>query len=154
MSDAIQQFIQMQRNNTFADNSQLTLGEIIKKLESIEFVYGDENKDKSVDFDFASAIPTTLDSWRGSYNELALGFKLSGYDNDEEHFAEKKAKDLLIELKGAINKSYHGWKGGNYTMNEDTPVWVSNPGNCGNTGIIDIVDDGYRIVIMTQYYEF
>lgn len=152
--DGIQAFLREQRNRSFATSAQLTLGQIIDKLEKCGLTHGEKDEPKQVDYDFASAIPTTLDSWRGAYEELALGFKLSGYDNDDEHFAETTAETLLSELKNAVGKQYGGWKGGTYTMTRETPVWVTNAGNSGNTGIIDVVDDGWRIILMTAYCEY
>lgn len=152
--DAIEVFLKEQRNRTFASSAQLTLGQIIEKLEKCGLTYGKDNKPKQVDYDFGTAIPTTLDSWRGSYSELALGYKLSGYDNNDEHFTQTTAETLLSELKSAIGKEFTGWKGGEFTMDEDTPVWVANSGNSGNTGIIDVVDDGWRIILMTAYCDY
>lgn len=154
MIDSIQQFLKNQRDRTFAISAQLTLGQIISKLERCELTRGENDEPKHVDYDFGTAIPTTLHSWRGSYSELALGYKLSGYDNDEDHFAKMTASDLLAELKSAIGKEFTGWKGGEFVMNEDTPVWVANQGNVGNTGIINVVDNGHRIVLMTAYCEY
>lgn len=152
--EAIQAFLREQRNRTFASSAQLTLGEIIERLEKCGLTYGENDEPKQVDYDFGTAIPTYLDSWRGNYSELALGYKLSGYDNNEEHFAKTTAESLLSELKSAIGKEFTGWKGGEFTMDKSTPVWVANPGNSGNTGIIDVIDDGYRVVLMTAYCEF
>lgn len=150
----LQDYVQEARKKTFERSDQLTLGQIIEKLESCGLKHGDKKEDKQVDYDFGTAIPTKLDSWRGSYNELALGYKLSGYDNIDDHFAQTTAENLLSELKGAIGKTYTGWKGGDFEMDENTPVWVANNGDSGNTGIIDIVDDGWRIIIMTAYCEY
>ena len=152
--DAIQAFLREQRNRTFASSAQLTLGQIIEKLEKCGLTHGDKNEPKQVDYDFGTAVPTSLDSWRGNYSELALGYKLSGYDNNDEHFTQTTAETLLSELKSAIGKEFTGWKGGEFVMNEDTPVWVANSGNSGNTGIIDVVDDGWRIILMTAYCEY
>ena len=102
--NGIQAFLKGQRNRNFATSAQLTLGQIIDKLEKCGLTHGDDDEPKQVDYDFASAVPTTLDSWRGAYEELALGFKLSGYDNDDEHFAETTAETLLSELKNAVGK--------------------------------------------------
>lgn len=151
--EAIQVFLREQRNRKFAGSAQLTLGQIIEKLEKCGLTHGEKDEPKQVQYDFGTAIPTTLDSWRGDYSELALGYKLSGYDS-EEHFAETTVETLLSELKSAIGKEFTGWKGGNYIMNEDTPVWVDNRGNAGNTGIIEIVDDRWRIILMTAYCEY
>lgn len=129
----------------------LTLGEIIKKMENCELKLRDE--DKCVQFDFGTAIPTSLDSWRGIYSELALGYKLTGYDNSDAHWGDKKAKSLIFDLKEAIGKTFMGWKGGHFTMNESTTVWVANPGNSGNTGIVDVFDNEYSIFLITAYCE-
>lgn len=141
------------REKRFSESNQLSLGEIIKRIENCGSI-SKNNEPKTVCFDFGSAIPTTLDSWRGDYSELALGYKLTGYDNDENHLAEITVKDLLAELKSAIGKTFNGWKGGEYEMNENTPVWVANPGNGGNTIITNAIDDGWRIILMTTYCEY
>ena len=135
---------------------QLTLGELIQKLESIEPTYdhGNGPEQKDVDFDFASAVPTNFDSWRGDYSMLALGFRLSGYDNQEEHFAAMKFDKFLEHCKETIGETFTGWKGGEYTMSADTDIWVSNPGNSGSTVIVDVIDKGYKIVLITEYQEY
>lgn len=152
--DAIQKFIKEARDKSFESSAQLTLGQVIKKLENCGLTYGKHNEPKHVYYDFGTAIPTTLHSWRGSYSELALGYQLTGYDNSDKHHSQTTAETLLFELKSAIGKEFTGWKGGEFTMDEETPVWVSNAGDSGNTGIIDIVDKGWCIIIMTAYCEY
>lgn len=149
--DRIHEIIKEERNKNFAASAQLSLGEIIKKIEKCGLTYGNDNEPKEVYYDFGSAIPTNLDSWRGSYSELALGYALSGYDNRDSHFNKITAHELLNDLKSAIGKTFVGWKGGDFIMDENTPVWVANRGNSGNTGIVDVVDDVWRIIIMTAY---
>lgn len=153
MHDYITMTVQQQREKSFANSPQITLGQLITEIESFD-LRNSSDEFKNVCFDFGSAVPTNLDSWRGSYSELALGYKFSGYDNTKEHFADITANDLLQELKSAIGKEYTGWKGGDFIMNEDTPVWVANPGNGGNTAIIGILDAGWQLVILTAYCEY
>lgn len=141
------------RNKKFKSSPQLSLGEFIKELESLDLKYDDEEF-KNVEFDFGTAVPTFLDSWRGSYRELALGYKMSGYDNNGEHFANTKADKLLEHLKSAVGKVYEGYKGGEYVMDEDTPVWVANYGNGGETAVVGVLDAGYKLVIITAYCEY
>jgi hypothetical protein len=136
------------------DCTQLTLGQLIQKLEKCELTYGEENKPKDVCFDFGSAVPTSLDSWRGVYAHLALGYELSGRDNNFRDFTSPNVKDLLSELKSANGKCFTGWKGGEYYMNKSTPVWVANPGGVGHTAIVDVYDDGINIVLITAYWEY
>lgn len=149
----IHEQVKKQRELRFKGNQQLSLGEFITVLESVDLKY-DEETYKDVEFDFGTALPTQLDSWRGSYDEIALGYKLSGYDNNSEHFANTKADKLLEHLKSAIGKEYTGWKGGEFIMDENTPVWVANCGHSGNTGIVGVLDAGYKLVLITAYCEY
>lgn len=153
MQDYLTNLVQQARDKSFANSPQLSLGELINEIKKCG-VTKDNGEDKEICYDFGTAIPTALDSYRGSYSELALGYKLTGYDNDAEHLAEVKAKDLLQHLKDAIGKEYIGWKGGEYTMSENTPVWVANSGNAGSTAIVGILNDGWRLIILTAYVEF
>jgi hypothetical protein len=148
----IHKLVKKQREIKFLRSPQLSLGELIQELEKVG-IYDSVGKPKHVCFDFGSALPTTLDSWRGSYDELALGYTLSGYDGSAS-FEDSTAPVLLNELKSAIGKEYTGWKGGDYVMNEKTPLWVDNSGNANNTGIVGVLDCGWRLVILTSYFEY
>ena len=53
-------------------------------------------------------------SFRGSYYELAF----DPADN-------AKISDMLYYAKSAMGNTFEGYKGGEYTMGEDTPCWIS-----------------------------
>jgi hypothetical protein len=128
-----------ERAKTFAVSPQLTLGQLIQKFELV--------KDKTADvyFDFENFKPTGISSWRGSYNELALEFDGNKIYN---------VKNFITLLKSAIGKKFTGYKGGKYIMSLDTPVWVANYGNSGNTGVIDVLDLDYLAIILTTYCKY
>ena len=153
MQDYLTNLVQQARDKSFANSLQLSLGELIAEIEKCG-TQKDNGEDKEICYDFGTAIPTNLDSYRGSYDELALGYKLTGYDIDADHRTTVKAKDFLELLKEAIGKEYTGWKGGEYTMSENTPVWVANSGSSGNTAVVGIFNDGWRIIILTAYVEY
>lgn len=132
------------------NSPQLTLGQLISEIEKCGIVT-DSGKDKFICYDFGSAIPTELDSWRGVYDHLALGYMLTGHDNTQAKYQHISAKEILAHLKNAIGKTYTGWKGGDYVMDINTPVWVSNSGNADHTGIVGILDEGWRLIILTAY---
>lgn len=127
------------RQETLKTSKQMTIGEIILKLEAIN------KTDEEVWFDFEYARPTDLDSWRGIYAEIAFGFDCET--------KPKTVKEILVILKEAIGKTYTGYKGGDFTMGKNTPVWVANYGNSGETGIVDIVDGGYKVILITGICE-
>jgi hypothetical protein len=157
MNDAINRAIRQARKLRVDDSDQLTLQELIDKIFPFRDRTESDDPDRepwTINFDFGSAKPTTLDSWRGDYAELALGYELSGYDrkSDDGHFAQMTVRDLYDHLVGCLGKSFQGWKGGYYTATEDTPVWVANPGNAGNTMIVDVIEgEGFNLVILTAY---
>jgi len=59
-------------------------------------------------------------SFRGSYYELAF----DPTDN-------VTISDMLNYAKSAMGNTFEGYKGGEYTMGEDTPCWISPYGESG-----------------------
>lgn len=103
----------------------MNLGELIDAVEPYKDVEG------WVMFDFGSASPDGIDSYRGYYDRLALGF--SGERSDI-----MTPKDFYILLTSAVNKTFTGYKGGKYTMDRDTPVHVANYGETSSTEIVRV----------------
>lgn len=62
-------------------------------------------------------------SYRGYYEQLAFTPK------DNVTVAE-----MLAEARKADGSTHHGWKGGQYTMDLDTPVHVAESGDCCDEG--------------------
>ncbi len=134
------------RHQTFMDSPQLSLGELIERLEAIE-----TEDDCSVRFDFGYFRPSELMSWRGVYAELAVGF------TDKGDYKDPQLSKFITELKGAIGKTYTGYKGGDFFMSKSTPVWVANYGESGNTAVVGVTpvgrDKAYKVIINTAYCE-
>lgn len=102
------------RAKVLETSPQLSIGEMLARLEAAD-------GSLPVEFDFGGA-PTTLDSWRGSYEEIAIGFEPKGETLPTAH-------QLCTDLVFAIGKTYQGYKGGDFTMGRTTPVWVANYGH-------------------------
>lgn len=141
------------RKANFENSEQITIGELLALINDIPDKYGDENT--TVSFDFGTAYPTGLSSWRGAYSELAINYGLGGYDNDNaDQFAHRDLADFRKELKESVGKTFQGWKGGDFAMSLDTPLWVANDGNVGNTGVVGIRNNSYEVIILTSYCEY
>jgi hypothetical protein len=141
----IENAIKASRAKTLANSDQLTLGELILKLEPI--VKNQKgNEESRVRYDFEYLFPTSIDSWRGSYNELALNFRTHG--------EKMKVSDFLKMLKDCIGKEFTGYKGGEFKMHKGTPIWVANYSHAGNTAVIDVIDKEYAVILVTGYREF
>lgn len=120
-----------------ADN-QMTLGELLRELRG-------HDQDKFIAFDFANFNPADgVDSYRGYYEDLAIGYA-DGVDT--------KVGEVVKWLEEAEGKTFYGYKGGEFTMYEDTAVWVANHGTTTGTAIVEVVDRGWRILLKTECVE-
>lgn len=135
------------RQETLKDSPQLTLGEVTIHLENVA------EPEKPVVFDDDSYRPTTVGSWRGKYDELAIRFE----ENDEENQTE--TSQFLRELKEADGSEFRGYKGGEYKMSNNTPVWIANRGNQNgfeslNQGVVGVTETEEKVVIETSEVPF
>lgn len=149
----LQNAVAAKRAEEMKTSAQLTLGELILKMEG-------KSPEKPVVFDDGEHFPTSLSSWRGSYCELAIEY--NEYDTEKP----MNAGDFAEKLKGALGKTYTGYKGGDFTMGKTTPVWVANHGNVSgfrndkkaeyndDTAIVDIVETDNAVVLQTFSTEY
>ncbi|GAB3937263.1 hypothetical protein [Larkinella terrae] len=146
----VMQQAKTQRRAKFSRSGQLSLGDIIDRIEPLIANQPDVielyKEEATVRYDFGYLFPTEIDSWRGSYDELALNYTEEGKETAITAFLEL--------LKSAVGKTFEGYKGGDYVMNENTPVWVANYGNSGNTAIIDVLNQEHTVILITAYREF
>lgn len=63
---------------------------------------------------------TSPHSYRGYYNELAF-----------EPIEGVTVAAMLADARSAVGATYTGWKGGEYTMSENTPVHIAVEGSTG-----------------------
>lgn len=110
-----------------------SLGAVIDALERAE-------PGGVVSFDFCRQSPDDLDSYRGYYDHLALGWS---------NRPSPSAADVLSVLRSAVGKTYQGYKGGSYRMGRDTPLWVDNYSECTGTAIVGIEMDSIGITLRT-----
>jgi hypothetical protein len=119
----------------------ISLGGLIKLLER-------RDPEQSVQFDFCGFIPTTVASYRGYYEHLALSYEQHRYDLEP---GSDTVAALLKTLRAANGATYEGWKGGLYEMGLETPVWVAPSGECFGTSIVGLAECGYMVVLATGY---
>jgi hypothetical protein len=150
MQKWVNEQITNKRKERMSKSDQLTLGKLIEKIE--HFAKRDKDRPKEemalVKYDFEYLFPTDIDSWRGSYAELALNFKTYGDGGGSKPLTTVEFYKLLYEANG---ETFTGYKGGDYKMGNDTPIWVANYGHSGDTAVIDVVDNKYEIILITGY---
>ena len=134
----------------------LTYGQLVDALKSAP-------KDAKVDNRFKG-----IGSWRGSYIEIAVFSKERGlsaeneefsgdWDNDryakgrEENVVEvdklpTNANELGGLLESIVGKDFVGYKGGNYEITRDKPLWLEKESNnCDSIAIIGL-DDNLKFI--------
>lgn len=72
----------------------------------------------------------SLESWRGVYAHLTL---TTGR-------APRTVAELLAEARAAVGSTYQGYKGGDFTMDESTPVWADPYGDANNRVPVRLVE--------------
>jgi hypothetical protein len=122
------------------------------KIKELLKILREAKQDISVYFDFCSCVPTTVGSWRGIYAEPALGWQASGYSGNVKN--HPTVASLILELEKAIDgREYTGWKGGEYSYSEESELHIDNNGDCTNTEISHITNNGWSLTIHTKYKE-
>lgn len=106
--------------------SQMTLGRFIEELEAFP-------KDKEIEY---IGEPH---SYRGYYSDLS--FEVGG--------GTRTVGSLIDQLKTeCLYQIFCGYKGGDFYMDENTPLWIAEHGSCG-VKIMEIVE-GVILSLTTQ----
>ena len=125
----------------------LRLGQLIDQLQQCK-EKDEDGEIYPVVFDFCHATPLQLYSWRGLYNHLCIDYE---FVRKEEKYV--RLSQMVARLKEALtpNASFEGWKGGQFTMNPDIPVWVDKPREVTYTGITKVTQEDFYIIIHTAH---
>ena len=111
----------------------LTLGDAIAKLRKID-------SGAIVKFDYDESLsPADVDSYRGYYEDLAI----------EPSETQCRVLQLLSMLESALGETFTGYKGGDFLMKEDTPLWCADYGDCGRA-ITGLRVEGREVVLETK----
>lgn len=116
---------------------QWTLGQLIDALAK-------ESPGARVVYDFPNAIPDQIRSYRGCYEDLAIGFCAI----EDSNFA--RVGSLLQELRNAVGQAFNGYKGGQYTATRSAALWVSQWGNTSHTIIVGVTSDEQKDLVVIQ----
>lgn len=122
----------------------MRLGELIDTLAGLD-------PDLLVRYDNGH-LPQTFFSWRGIYAELTLHESFRDWDPEGKCFTEdppRTVRDLLAEARAANGGTFKGYKGGDYTMGLDTPVWADAYGCYSCNAITGIKVDGDQAILTT-----
>lgn len=137
---------------TLSGHLQYSIGQLIHELEKL----GPEALKLPVYFDFANTYPIDVMSYRGSYVELGMAFGHLEWINRYVVKPQLSGLALVTMLQDAIApfRTFVGWKGGEYRMTVDTPIWIAQDGETSHTVIVMVVCEPTEIVLHTDSCEF
>jgi hypothetical protein len=127
------------KNTTFHESGGLTLGELIGYLRSL-----DHDLTVKIEWNDRLVNIEDLGSYRGYYDDIAI---------EPGGLAELTAQETANMLHDAIGRVYEGYKGGDFRMDTDTPVWVSHYGDTSGIGVTGVVATERLAVITTGICE-
>ena len=125
----------MEQSRITRSDYHLTLGQAIKEIAALPY-------HEMITFDFNGEYPTEPSSYRGYYSDLAFGW--GGAAMDTEGFA--------VMCNSALGETYTGYKGGDFLMGLDTPLWAAQWGNTGRA-IIGLVRIAGTVKLLTKEVE-
>ena len=99
--------------------------------------------DCRVSFDYTNTDPHHFRSWRFRYEDVTLDHYIVG----EERVCT--VSDLLKRAESAQYETMEGWKGGEYTMSPETPLWADDAGESYGMAITGLKKEGDRYIITT-----
>lgn len=109
-------------------NYHLSLGGLIEAVAALA-------EETPVQFDIGGG-PSGPHSYRGYYSDLAF----------ERTAQPVTAGRFLAGLQNCLGQSFEGYKGGDFTMQLDTPVWQASSGSTGRAVIAASLIDGALIL--------
>ena len=114
---------------------QMTLGKMIETLNGLpvdaRISYGD------------GASPGIPESYRGYYSDLSF----------RDTVQPINVGSFLDKCQQALNETFEGYKGGDYRMGQDTPLWRSEYGEASGLAIMDVVAAYGQVVLTTKQVE-
>lgn len=115
--DTIQAIINLtNEKNKYKSGAEYNIGRLVEDLQKC-----DQEKQVRINCPDSTeyVYPCYYSSWRGSYCELGLTFSNSSI----------KVMQFLEMTKSTIGETFTGYKGGDFLMDEYTPIHIAQEGN-------------------------
>ena len=111
----------------------MTVGHVLAALKRLDH-------DGNIQFDFGGFYPYGLNSYRGYYEDLSIGY-------GRDPMTVKQFEALLL---GAIGRNFVGYKGGEYEMGKSTFIWVDDHSSANGVGLVGIENHKHWASITTK----
>ena len=136
---SMQEVLNILTRQSYLDRSQyhLTLRELIDALEAADpdgLVYCSHFDGRG-----ATVFPTDPHSYRGYYSDLCLNPTSKSVTVEQ----------LLPVMKACVGKTFTGWKGGDFVMEDCTPLWIAPEGETG-LAIVGVQETKIGVELQTK----
>lgn len=127
---------------------QLNIAQLVAELDGC-----DSNKPVYAAFDGSSVLAPLygVDSYRGYYEQLAID---PGSQEKLDKAGPTRCIDMAQTLLEALNRTFYGYKGGEFSMFDETPVWVSEYGRASGDMVVGVEEKADMVVIFTKKEEW
>lgn len=134
--------------------TQITLGKLIEVLEAIHLREDGDMKVVVVGAEEEYGEQCTLvepHSYRGYYSDLAFQPQSNAVVTAAGAFQHLTVEAVLILARGSLGHTFTGYKGGDFKMQLDTPLWVARYG-CTGHRIMSLTynHEDYRLVVQVE----
>lgn len=120
---------------------QLSVGALINLLE--------QGPDDEVRVGGSDLYPGEIDSYRGYYEQLAIGCRSKS--DLGRHEKPSTAHEFAADLREMMHATITGYKGGTYHTSPSTPIWVSNYGHASGDMVTGVhYFDGLATIETTE----
>lgn len=116
-----------------------TIGSVLEDLKKNAEAHGDNLKVTMVD-----GTPIgDFHSYRGYYEDLACGAQTEVLS----------LKEFIAKLEACIDKTFTGYKGGEFLMSSSTPFWISDYGDASGYSVEKYLPCGEHLHIYVKNYQ-
>ena len=123
-------------NRRTQSDYHLTLGAAIDQLENVP-------ETLAIKFDWNGSSPKSPDSYRGYYSDLAF----------ESRSEPTTVGSFIADCRRSVGATFEGYKGGDFVMMRDTPLWASEWGHSSGRAIIALAIGDDTVILVTKELE-
>lgn len=130
----------------------MTLDELIGAMRLIAKRHANDDAPNRVEFGFCGTYPiNVVGSSRCYYNRAAIDWAVERRGGGDAP-PSLNINEFLAVIEKIPGMKLVGYKGGDYIASGSDPLHVDGYGECTSTVIEDVLDEGWRVVLVTAQY--
>ena len=119
----------------------LSLAQLYERLHQFD-------PDAEIVFEDGASPDNYLHSYRGYHRHAAIGIARGRGANPPAVLVN----EMLHGVHQAINNVVYGYKGGEFQLYPEVPVWYADYGDASEQAIVDVQERDGKVVLVSQFY--